>query len=57
MKFEIFTDVNGGYRFRLISSNGKIVAQSESYVKKDSCKKGIAAVKKCGKAKISDLTI
>jgi uncharacterized protein YegP (UPF0339 family) len=56
MKFEIFTDTGGGFRFRLLSKNGEVVAQSEAYTTKDKCKKGIAAVKRCARAKVSDLT-
>lgn len=57
MKFEIFQDKKKQYRFRLIANNNQVVCQSEAYVGKDSCKKGIAAVKKCGKAKVEDMTI
>ena len=45
-KFEIYKDKVGEFRFRLKSSNGQIIAVSEGYVKKDSCKKGIASVRK-----------
>jgi uncharacterized protein YegP (UPF0339 family) len=43
-KFEIFLDVGGKYRFRLKAMNGEIVAASQGYMSKDSCKKGIASV-------------
>jgi uncharacterized protein YegP (UPF0339 family) len=45
-KFEIFRDNAGEFRFRLKSSNGEIIAVSEGYVKKDSCKNGIESVRK-----------
>ena len=45
-KFEIYTDKAGEFRFRLKARNGEIIAASEGYVKKDSCKKGIASVRK-----------
>ena len=45
-KFEIFKDNAGEFRFRLKSSNGQIIAVSEGYVKKDSCKNGIESVKR-----------
>ena len=45
-KFEIFKDKSGEFRFRLKAKNGEIIAVSEGYVKKDSCKKGIASVRK-----------
>ena len=45
-KFEIYKDKVGEFRFRLKSSNGQIIAVSEGYVKKDSCKNGIESVKR-----------
>ena len=45
-KFEIYSDKSGEFRFRLKSSNGQIIAVSEGYVKKDSCKNGIESVKR-----------
>ena len=45
-KFEIYKDKAGEFRFRLKTSNGQIIATSEGYVKKDSCKNGIESVKK-----------
>ncbi|WP_028516866.1 YegP family protein [Ruminococcus flavefaciens] len=46
-KFEIYKDKSGEFRFRLKARNGEIIACCESgYVKKDSCKKGIASVRK-----------
>lgn len=45
-KFEIYKDKSGKFRFRLKARNGEIIAVSEGYVKKDSCKKGIASVRK-----------
>lgn len=45
-KFEIFKNKSGEFRFRLKAKNGEIIAASEGYVKKDSCKKGIASVRK-----------
>lgn len=46
MKFEIFKDDNGQFRFRLKSANGKIICQSEAYTRKHNAYKGIKAV--CG---------
>lgn len=43
-KFEIYKDKAGQFRFRLKAKNGQIIATSEGYVKKDSCKNGIASV-------------
>lgn len=45
-KFEIYKDKAGEFRFRLKARNGEIIAASEGYVKKDSCKNGIESVKK-----------
>ncbi len=45
-KFEIYKDKAGQFRFRLKAKNGEIIACSEGYVKKDSCKKGIASVRR-----------
>jgi uncharacterized protein YegP (UPF0339 family) len=57
MKFEIYTDTGGSIRFRLKARNGEIIATSEAYTTLASCKKGIAAVKKCAKAKIVEAGI
>lgn len=45
-KFEIYNDKAGEFRFRLKARNGEIIAASEGYVKKDSCKNGIESVRK-----------
>jgi uncharacterized protein YegP (UPF0339 family) len=44
-KFEIFKDNKKEYRFRLVSSNGRIIAQSEGYKSKAGVQGGIKAVK------------
>jgi uncharacterized protein len=44
-KFEIKKDKAGKYRFNLIAANGEIIASSEAYESKDSCKNGIQSVK------------
>ena len=55
-QFEIFQDAAGEYRFRLRAPNGEIIAHSEGYKSKDSCKNGIASVKEnAPKAIIQDL--
>jgi len=43
-RVEIFRGKNLGWYFRLRSSNGKIVAQSEGYYSKRNCENGIAAL-------------
>lgn len=45
-KFEIYIDGDEQWRFRLKSSNGKIIAASEGYVTKQGCINGVMAVKK-----------
>ena len=45
-KFEVYKDKAGEFRFRLKAPNGQIIASSEGYVKKDSCKNGIESVRK-----------
>ena len=46
-KYEIFMDKNGEkYYFRLKAMNGEIIAASQGYVSKDSCKNGIESVGK-----------
>jgi len=55
-KFEIYKDAKGEFRWRLVASNGQMIANSgEGYKSKDSAKDGIASVKKnAGTAKIED---
>jgi uncharacterized protein YegP (UPF0339 family) len=43
-KFEIFMDKGDKYRFRLKAMNGEIVAASQGYMSKESCKKGIESI-------------
>jgi len=46
-KFEIYKDKSGEFRWRLIASNGQMIANSgEGYKSKDSAKNGIESVKK-----------
>ncbi|MBR7007920.1 MAG: YegP family protein [Ruminococcus sp.] len=45
-KFEIYTDKKGETRFRLKATNGQVIAVSEGYTTKASCKNGIESVKK-----------
>lgn len=44
-RFEIFYDIAGQYRFRLVAGNGEIILASEGYVAKASALKGIASVR------------
>ena len=45
-KFEIYRDHAGEFRFRLKARNGEIIASSEGYKAKASCKNGITSVVK-----------
>ncbi len=45
-KFEIYQDKAGEFRFRLKARNGEIVAVSEGYKAKASCKNGIESVRR-----------
>ncbi len=45
-KFVIKRGSSGQYHFNLVSTNGQVVATSETYDSKESCKEGIAAVKR-----------
>jgi uncharacterized protein YegP (UPF0339 family) len=58
MKFVVFKDTNGQYRWRFVSSNSRIVAISgEGYINKSDCLAGIELVKKhAGTAAIEDST-
>jgi uncharacterized protein YegP (UPF0339 family) len=44
-KFEIRKDKAGKFGFNLIAANGEIIASSEAYESKDSCRNGIQSVK------------
>lgn len=45
-KFVIKKGSSGQFHFNLVSTNGETVATSETYTTKESCKEGIAAVKR-----------
>jgi uncharacterized protein YegP (UPF0339 family) len=46
-KFELYKDAKGEFRWRLIASNGQMIANSgEGYKSKDNAKSGIESVKK-----------
>lgn len=56
-KFEIYKDSAGKFRWRLKAPNGEIIASSEAYESKDSCKNGIQSVKtNAPKAQITEMT-
>jgi len=43
-KFEIFLDKGGKFRFHLKAMNGEIIAASQGYKNKSSCKNGIDSI-------------
>ena len=46
MKFEIDTNQNGAYFFRLVSGNGNILASSEGYSSKAKCVQTVRSIAK-----------
>jgi uncharacterized protein len=44
MKFEIFRDKKGQFRFRCVADNGEIVMSSEAYTEKGNAKKRVDAL-------------
>lgn len=57
-KFEINKDVAGQFRFRLVATNGQVIAVSEGYTSKDNALNGIESVKvNAADALVEDQTI
>lgn len=55
-KFELYADKAGKFRWRLVATNGEIIAVGESYDTKDAAKNGIASVKaNAAKAEVVEL--
>lgn len=56
-KFTVQKGSTGKFRFNLISSNGQVVATSQTYETKASCMNGVRSVKKlAGDAPVEDQT-
>ena len=57
MRFEIYADAGGSYRWRLVASNGKTVASSgESFASKANARRAAESVKaNAGKAEIVEV--
>ena len=57
-KFELYMDSSGGFRWRLKSGNGQVIATAgESYASKAGAQNGIDAVKRdAGGAAVDDQT-
>ena len=57
LKYQIFKDIAGKYRFRLRAENNKIVAVSEAYEQKAGVINGVKSVQTNCQSKIQDKTI
>ena len=56
--FEVFVDTGSMYRFRLLGSDGTVMAVSGPYVDKPAVAAGIAAVRECaGTGLVTDLSL
>ena len=44
MRFTIYKDAAGEFRFRIVASNGNILASSQGYNQKQSAKEAIASI-------------
>lgn len=57
MKYQIYTDTLGEYRWRFRAANHEIIAvSSEGYKNKSDCQHGIDLVKSSSSAPVEDLT-
>ncbi len=57
MRFELYRDAKGAWRWRLRARNGEIVAESgEGYVRREDCEHGIALVRQSAEARTVDMT-
>ena len=55
MKFEIFKGEDGNWYFRIVARNGKVIANSEGYERKDSIRRIIRSILNTKKAKMVEL--
>jgi len=55
-KYQVYRDVAGKFRFRLLSENNQIIAVGEAYEQRDSCINGIRSIQSNCDAPIEDLT-
>lgn len=57
MRFEMYRDSTGEWRWRLRARNGEVVADSgEGYKRREDCEHGIELVRQSAEAKIVDMT-
>jgi uncharacterized protein YegP (UPF0339 family) len=58
MRFELYRDAAGEWRWRLRATNGNVVADSaEGYGRREDCEHGIALVKGSAAAPTVDMTL
>ena len=58
MRFELYRDAIGHWRWRLRATNGEVVADSaEGYARRADCEHGIALVRGAGDASTVDMTL
>ncbi|MCJ2142557.1 YegP family protein [Methylobacterium sp. E-066] len=57
MRFELYRDAKGEWRWRLRARNGEVIADSaEGYLRREDCEHGIALVRQSTEARIEDMT-
>jgi uncharacterized protein YegP (UPF0339 family) len=57
MRFELYREAGGDWRWRLRTRNGNVVADSaEGYRNRDDCERGITIVKASAMSPIVDMT-
>ncbi|GJE26965.1 YegP family protein [Methylobacterium organophilum] len=57
MRFELYRDAAGEWRWRLRASNGNVIADSgEGYVRREDCEHAIELVRRSGEARVVDMT-
>jgi uncharacterized protein len=58
MRFELYRDAGGHWRWRLRAENGEVVADcAEGYARREDCEHGIALVKGASSASTVDMTL
>lgn len=56
-KYQVYKDIAGKYRFRLMAENNKIVAVSQAYLQHAGCLNGVKSVQNNCNVEIEDLTV
>ncbi|CAA2145233.1 MULTISPECIES: DUF1508 domain-containing protein [Methylobacterium] len=58
MRFELYRDSGGEWRWRLRVTNGNVIADSaEGYARREDCEHGITLVKGSAEASVVDMTL